>query len=224
VKFDADLLRELREHTRSFIKLDLAYLAAGGAIVTALKLGRSELLEFGANAYLIAFALSVVITMDVIIESMVFQHWLAARSGSTKRPSVKAMQVLLDLQPKVHWVFVVGLILGATGFALGVEDVRKQIESRATLQESVDLFMIEKGRPPADITELRKYSSRAERAAAQLGGEAIIIEPRNTNGYKLTFAGDDHALGTEDDMVVTEDFSLRRVYERMRKPDKNGNY
>lgn len=81
MQLDADVLKDLRERTRSFIKLDLGYLAAGWAIITALKIGRSELVEFAAQVSGVAFALVLIISIDVYIDSMVFNDWLVAIHG-----------------------------------------------------------------------------------------------------------------------------------------------
>lgn len=189
MQLDADVLKDLRERTRSFIKLDRGYLAAGWAIITALKIGRSELVEFGAQVSGVAFALVLIISIDVYIDSMVFNDWLVASTSSGKREPLKRMQRLLNIQSFLHVTFVVGLIVYATGFALGSQSVRKELEARVILQEVVDSFLQKEGRSPKNIEELTKVYPRSTLAIENLAGEKVVLESTGARSYKLTFAG-----------------------------------
>jgi hypothetical protein len=148
---DTDVLKDLRDHTRSFLKLDFAYLATAGAIITTLKIARSELVDFGANLKLVVFILLAIALFDVLVNSLIFRDWFAARSGVGKRYSVKLLFGLLNTQPFIHLVFVGGLLSFATGFSSGYYDARERIKGRVLFQEQVELYMLKNGSPPNSI-------------------------------------------------------------------------
>jgi hypothetical protein len=70
--FEADVLKLLRQEARMYQKLDLAYLAAGGAIVSALKLNGYALLEFTAQIWFVLVAFFALLFADTKIKEFVF--------------------------------------------------------------------------------------------------------------------------------------------------------
>lgn len=210
---DGEVLKDLRDHTRAFLKLDLAYLAAGGAIITALKFGQNQLIEFGANVAMIVFALVFIGAVDTVIHTLVFNDWLSARTGSGKRQSSRLLRFLLDAQIFVHFIFVSSLVVVAVGFASGSQSVLTQLEARVMLQEEVELFIAQKGSPPKSMRELKATRSNLISIIEKLDGEEVRIEPTGPKSYKLTFAGWDKTLGTADDVIATQAVLLREVFE-----------
>lgn len=217
---DADLLKDLRVRAEAFIKLDLGYLAAAGAVVTLLKFGRHELIEVGAKTYLIPIAMLVLITIDVTIESIIFKDWIAARTGSIKRAPAGAIKILLGIQPILHSVFVTGLISFATGFSVGTDSSLTRLSFKADIQVAADAFVKDKSRPPNNLQELKQASISVKHAVEQLNGEQVAITPTGPKSYKLTFGGGDKSLGTEDDWNITEEVSLDLFLQRMEKRRK----
>lgn len=212
---EMEVLKDLREHTRVFLKLDLTYLAAGGAIITALKISRSELVNFSSDFVSIAFAIAFVATFDTVIFSMVFDDWLCARIGTGKRKSGNIIRLLLSIQPYLHLLFVSGLLLGAVNYAIGYHSGLKRIEGRVMLQEEVEGYMQRMESPPKSLNELKASTPRIDGVLKKLNGEDVIIEATGAKSYKLTFAGWDKVFGTQDDEFVTQDLSLRKVFESM---------
>src|SRR5450830_1952710 len=96
---EVGLLKQLREHTRLFLKLDFTYLGAAGAIITALKFGRGELMELGSQWSAIGYAFILLAVVDTLIHSIVFNDWFIASTGTGKRRSPKLIEVLLEFQP-----------------------------------------------------------------------------------------------------------------------------
>lgn len=217
VPFEADVLKELREYTRVFLKLDFAYLVAVGAIVTTLKISRGELIEFGANLFFVAIFLAFLGITDTFIDSVVFNDWLSARTGAGKRQSPKFLRAILDLQPLLHMFFVIGLCLGAVSFSYGFQNSRTRVEGRVLLQEAVEWYMKKTGSPPKSLGELQSaiHPLAHERVLAKLDGEGAKVEATGPKSYKITFAGWDKAFGTADDEIVTQDLQLRQVFSNL---------
>lgn len=213
--FDVETLKELREHTRLFLKLDLAYLVAGGAIVTALKIGRGELIEFGAALEFVVFAFVALGLIDTIIDSLVFNDWLSARTSEGKRQPTRLIRILLGIQPTLHLFFVAGLLIWFVGFAKGAQDSITRIEGRVMFQEEVELYLKETGSPPRSLEELKAANRRINGVLAKLDGESVTVEATGPESYRITFGGWDKTVGTQDDEVVTQEFLLRKAFEHL---------
>lgn len=221
--FDAEILKELREYTRTFLKLDLAYLVAGGAIVTALKISRGELIEFGASLRFVAAALLILGLIDVSIDSLVFNDWLSARTGIGRRTSGKLLARLFDVQPWFHFVFIAGLTAYAFGFASGAHDARTRIEGRVLFQEQVEQYVQKNGLAPKSLKEMDTVSPIAKVILSKLDGEGVRVESTGPKTYKITFAGDDKTFETADDVTATQDFILRKAFDSLfNEPVKDG--
>ena len=219
---DTETLKELREQTRLFLKLDLAYLAAGGAILTALKVGRSELLELGAHLLVVVSVLGVVSLVDVVIDSLVFSDWFSARTEITKRRSPRLIGVLMGAQPFFHFCFVATLLSFAVGYSSGVTHARAQIEGRVMVQEAVEAFMRRTGAPPKSFQELQNSERGMTAILLRLDGEGVKVEATGPKSYRITFAGWDKTFGTDDDEVVTQELSLRKVFDSLSSESKPG--
>lgn len=208
--FDAETLKELRDSARVYQKLDLTYLAAGGAIVTALKLSNNALLEVGARQSVIVLAFLTLLAADTFIEQFVFSEWLAAKTNATKRHANGFIKGLVALQPLFHLIFIGLVISGALGFAKGFTSFQDTIRARAAIQDATEIFLSERRRLPNSIEELVAFSPRVSRPYETLEHQPIRFEPDPKDQYRIVFSGQDNVLGTEDDDVVT---SLVRLTE-----------
>ncbi|MDO8293288.1 MAG: hypothetical protein Q7T29_10575 [Gallionella sp.] len=209
--FDADTLKELRESARVYQKLDFVYLAAGGAIVTALKLNSDGLLEFAAQIWAVVIAFVILLAVDTFIEQFVFSEWIAAKTNANKRYSVRSVRIALDIQPFLHLVFLGGVIFGVLGFSMGVTSVRDTLRAQAEIQNATELFVAKKQRPPASIEELIFVVPYADHLHKVLNHQPIHFETDNKESYKIIFADEDGVLGTADDQVVTSAVKLKNI-------------
>lgn len=209
--FDADTLKELRDNARVYQKLDLTYFAAGGAIVTALKLQDDALLEFGARQWVVVVAFLILLAADTFIEQFVFSEWLAAKTNATKRRAIRLVKGVIGLQPLLHLIFIGCVISGALGFARGATDFRDIIRARAAIQDATEVFLSEKKRLPNSIEELVASSPRASRWYGTLEHQPIRFEPDPKDRYRIVFSGRDKVFGTEDDDVVTSLVKLTKL-------------
>lgn len=211
--FDADTLKELRDTARVYQKLDLTYLAAGGAIVTALKLHDDALLEFGARQWVVVITFLLLLAADTFIEQFVFSEWLAAKTNATKRHAIQFVKGVISLQPFLHLIFISGVISGTLGFAKGATDFRDIIRARAGIQDATEVFLSERKRLPNSIDELINSSPRLFRLYDALKHQPIRFEPDSKNQYRIVFSGEDKVFGTEDDDVVTSLVKLTKLLD-----------
>lgn len=211
--FDADTLKELRENARVYQKLDLAYLAAGGAIVTALKLNNDALLDFAAQLWAVVISFLILLAVDTFIEQFIFAEWIAAKTNAKKRRKIRSIVIALDAQPFLHLLFVSGVIAGVLGYSLGVTSVHDEFSARAWIQDETESFIAIKHRPPASIEELIAVFPYTSHRYNILKHEPIHFETDKKSKYRITFAGEDGLIGTADDVVVTSALKLRRVID-----------
>jgi hypothetical protein len=220
ISLDSDILKELREHSRTFVKLDFAYLIASGAIFTALKITRPELIQVGAQMSTIAHAFILLAFFDTMIDAIVFNDWFASRTNEIRRTSTIVIKFLLQIQPFLHLTFVTSMIVYFTGFSTGASSALNQIEGRVLLQEEVEAFIQKTGAAPRSLSELGAYSKKVKPVLEKLNGEDVKIEATGPKSYRIIFAGWDKSFGTDDDEVVTQEFLLRKAYQQM-IPDSN---
>jgi hypothetical protein len=209
--FDADTLKELRENARVYQKLDLAYLAAGGAIVTALKLHNNALFEFGARLWIVVVAFLILFAADTFIEQFVFGEWIAAKINAKKRHTMRSVVGALGVQPFLHLIFVSGVIAGVLGYSMGVTSVQDERRAQAGIQDATESFIVIKRRPPASIEELIAVFPFTSHFYDILKHQPIHFETDNKDKYRIIFAGEDAVIGTTDDKVVTSAFKLRMI-------------
>lgn len=61
-------------------KLDLAYIAAGGAIVTMFKLNSSDIIEVTAQYWSVAILVLCLLAYDTFLEKRIFLDWIACKT------------------------------------------------------------------------------------------------------------------------------------------------
>lgn len=209
--FDADTLKELRENARVYQRLDLAYLVAGSAIVTALKLNNNALLEFAAQLWAVVIAFLIFFAVDTYVEQFVFSDWIAAKISSKKRRSIRFIKRALGIQPAFHLMFICLVISGALGFSIGVARFRDEFRALAGIQDATELFIATKQRPPASIAELIAETPVTSHWHDVLKRQPIRFEADSKEIYRIFFAGKDGMFGTPDDEIVTSVVKLRKI-------------
>jgi hypothetical protein len=217
----ADSLKDLRENARRYLRLDLGYLAAAGAIVTALKFGRSEIIEVAAGVWFIGFAYILLILVDTSIEVLLLKEWIHTQIGSAKRMSAEKVMKALGWQPALHALFLSSIVVWGIGFSMGSTDALNAFRARVAIQDELDIFIAKVGRVPNSIEELRNGNDRIDSALRKLGEEPIWIEKGIGNKYKLIFSGDDRRFGTRDDEVVTPELPLREILKSRESRNKH---
>lgn len=212
-----ELVKDIREDARLFIKLDLAYLAAGGAIVTALKISRYELIEFIAALQAVGIAYVALLVLDVLANSLIYREWVAARLDHAEQMSVAVIAGVIHVEMFFHLLFVAGVVVAVIAYSGGYSEANDEIRARVHVQDEFDAFVSSAGRLPTSLDEVRKLRPSIGQWLDRLGDEPIAFEKSGTKGYRLTFAGRDKVLGTVDDFVGTPELPLRRTWEAMQQ-------
>ncbi|MCQ3031401.1 hypothetical protein NLO88_12095 [Pseudomonas syringae] len=220
--FDDRALLTIRENVEAFKKLDLAYIAAGGAIVTAFKLSSTDIIEMTAQLWIAVLAILALLAYDTVLERVLFLDWIASQQQSGKRLSSKVIIGAISAQPIIHLMFISALVTFGLGYAVGSNSMMQIYKSEASIQVAVELFLIKEKRLPSGIEELEskypyttKYFELIGRSEIRLESSADTVEK-----YRLTFPGSDGKIGTSDDETVTAAINLRKMYENMRSSKK----
>lgn len=203
----------LNDHSKNFIKLDIGYLAAAGAIFTALKITRPELVEVGATVAPAVYSFCFILYLDIISYESTLKNLISARNGSKENRLSKPKLILIHNQAYIHAVFLTFLLVGSTAFYQGANSYRVTMESRATIQDSLELFIRQKGRIPSSSKELLAHSRIPESLLEKSGNEPFAIKSSKSNSYTLIFAGRDMQLGSKDDDLYDEKISIREINE-----------
>jgi hypothetical protein len=109
---------ELLSHAKTILKLDLSYLFASIAILTALNIQGADL----ASPALLRLAeqFSMLLTFDTVV-FLANQHDWMARNGSQKwRIPGFLLSLAARLQPVFHLLFITGAIMYGLGYASGM--------------------------------------------------------------------------------------------------------
>lgn len=219
--FDADVLKEIRDHVRTFVKLDLAYLAAFGVVITALKIGRNELIDITAFLWpMIVVPYVLVCFVDIGLDTVLFKIWLKSRISNKKVEFSKIIQRLLDLQPVFHTIFFCGLIFIGVSIAKIKHEIFSDMDARASIQESVESYILTKGSAPKSIDELKNADKYLEKALNKLGSEGVKIEVVPGLKYQILFGGYDKKFGTEDDIIANNNLQLREFLLKIKKDNE----
>lgn len=220
--FDGGALLTIRERMGAFQKLDLAYIAAGGAIVTAFKLSSSDIIEMTAQLWVAVLAILVLLAYDTILEKVIFLDWIASQQKNSKRLSSKMIVGAISAQPIIHLVFISALVIGGLGYALGSNNRMQIYKGEAAIQVAVENFLIKENRLPSSIEELESKSPYTTKYFELIGRSEIRIESstETVEKYRITFPGSDGKIGTPDDETVTAAIDLTKMYEEMRSSKK----
>ena len=216
---NVETLKELREQSRLFIKLDFLYLAALGAVFTALKFGVNDFIDVATNFHYLGWMLVALVVLDGYSHGIVFNDWFSASSGVGIRQMPKLIHLVFKVQNWLHTIFVAGVIYFAVSWAfaygLGKCEAIAEIEKTVLLQEQVELYIKSNGSPPKSLDELRNSSARIDLILDGIRGGPVKIDALGSKNYKITYAGNDGFFGTSDDRTDTHDILLRESFTKI---------
>lgn len=197
-----------------FLKLDLGYVVAAGAIFTGLKLEIDDLLiNFGIiTAIPVIFSLLVIV--DAVIYSTLYEKWAKLNQRPFERWQERVLGVLMCLQVPFHLFFFVGLLTALTAFGRGSFDQIKELEAKARIQRAINLVIARTDKVPTTTSALPQ-SEYFQAAIEKLGPENIRITATGGTSYTLTFAGKDRKFGTPDDDEYTDKLSAVEIFETL---------
>ncbi|WP_454863293.1 hypothetical protein [Pseudomonas hormoni] len=215
--FDSETLLTLRESSRVYQKLDLAYLTAAGTIVTALKLSNDAIIELSAGLTYGAIAFIILLAFDTHTEQMIYKDWIESKKDSNKRTKTKFIQACSSLQPLFHIVFLSSILMYYLGAANGITNFRNDMSSRASIQTLTSLFFYKNSRAPESIEELIAFDPYAGELHAKIGREPVNFITDKETKYQIIFSGSDKILGTTDDIKADGNFDIRKILEEAKK-------
>lgn len=215
--FDSETLLSLRESSRVYQKLDLAYLTAAGTLITALKLSNNAIIELGAGLTFAGFAFIILLAFDTLTEQMIYKDWIESKKNSNKRTKTKSIQGCLSAQPLFHVIFITALLAYHLGMANGITDYQKNMSTRASIQTSTSLFFYKNSRAPESIEELIAFDPHVGDLHAKIGGEPVVFTANKEKKYEIIFAGSDKVLGTADDIKADGDFQIQKILDELKK-------
>ena len=217
-QLDATALLIIKERVSAFQKLDLTYIAAGGAIVTAFKLSSNDLIEITAQLWIVVVAVLILLTYDTILEKVIFSDWIASQQQRKKRLAHKTLIRAISAQPWMHLAFICGLMIFGLGYAQGSSGAMRIFKGEAAIQSVIESFLLKEKRLPVSLEELEIKFPYIKEHIDLVGRSEIRIEG-STNAaekYRLTFPGNDRKIDTPDDQVITHGINLTKIYEEMR--------
>lgn len=217
--FDSETLSSLRESARLYQKLDLAYLAAAGTIITALKVSNDTIIEISAGFSYGAFAFVILLAIDTHTEQTIHKDWIESRKNSNTRQSTKTIQRLLAAQPKCHFLFLSCIIMFYMGFANGITDFKKTMSTRATIQTYTSIFFYNHSRPPKNIDELISIHPEVKALHQSIGLEPVVFSSDKDTKYKMVFSGKDKKLDTPDDVITNGNLTIQSILDEQKKSE-----
>ncbi len=213
----SEQLVSFRDDARIFLKLDLLYLASGGAVIAALKFNRYELPsllgDFSLMGVIVAFLL--LCFFDARSAEGFQNEWIAVTIGSGKRQHANKLVWWARHQTAFHFLFIAVVVTGAVAFAHGMTYQRENFAAKARIQKYVTFFIGRHGRPPNDIEELRTAYPIIKTSVDTLGSETVVLVHLGGTKYKLIFAGRDKQIGTDDDEEASDEIDFNEAYERL---------
>ncbi|CRM94996.1 hypothetical protein [Pseudomonas sp. 22 E 5] len=215
--FDSETLLELRESSRVYQKLDLAYLTAAGTFVTALKLSNNAIIELGAGLTYAGFAFIILLAFDTLTEQLIHKDWIESKKSQNKRTNTKLIQGCLSAQPLGHFMFISLLLTYHLGLANGITDFQKNMSTRASIQNLTSSFFYKHSRAPQSIEELIAFDSQVGDLHAKIGREPVSFKANKEKKYDIIFAGSDKILGTADDIKADGDFQIQKILDELKK-------
>lgn len=213
---DASAAKELLDHSRLFLKLDLGYLVAAGAVFTGLKLEVNDVLGNFGTFRLLVFAFAVLVAVDAAIYSGLYGNWARLLTKAPSKQSRPLMRVTPQVQILLHTIFFTGLVSFLSGYAQATFDGMRELEAKARIQLGVDLTIARTGEVPATLSALPQVPLY-QRAIEKIGAHNICIKSTGQTTYVLTFAGEDGMFDTADDDDYTEQDSVRQLYDAIFK-------
>jgi hypothetical protein len=210
-----DVIKDLRDQARTYFTLDLTYIAAIGAGITAFKLERPAIFEYIASGAGIAQALFVLIIFDAMLGSWLTEQWVDAKRGRLGYGHSLVARILAAAQPIVHACFVVFTLTTVVSRTEGFYRELWIERAEADLQEKVEQFRVINKHYPTSIDELEPQKPYLASVLSQLKGEHFEYHKVGDNDYQLTFKRAERGAG--DDHVATHEFQLRPIVDAVEK-------
>lgn len=209
-----EILKELRDTARSFVKLDLLYIAAIGTVITLLKLERPEIYEFAVSFDVLGYVLCGLVALDGLGEAALMRQWVRASAGDTNLLPTWFVIRINEAETFAHVIFLVMAVSGVFAYSAGYVESGKHLPSIADVQDQIDGFVSQQSRSPATLDELIAVRPKAKTILLRLAGEPIRYEKTGEKTYRITFAGNDKILGTEDDIELNGEVNLRKILRK----------
>lgn len=217
---DASAAKELLDHSRLFLKLDLGYLVAAGAVFTGLKLEVNDVLGNFGTFRLLVLAFALLVAMDAANYSGLYASWARLLTKSPENHDAPILRVAPRVQILLHTGFFVGLVGFLSGYAQATFDGMRELEAKARIQLAVDLTIARTGKVPTTLSALPQVPLY-QNAIAKIGDNNIRIKATSGTTYVLTFAGEDGVFDTADDDDYTDKESARQLYDAMFKKKRD---
>lgn len=208
--------KDLLDHARQFLRLDLAYVVALGAAITVLQLNGRDLLDIANEWKQVAQTYAYLLLFDSALYAWLFALWVGLPGVASFTP-YRLHRWFMVAQPIAHAFFIVATVTGAAAYAGGMGSAYAEYDAMADVQSRVELFIAQHGRVPAAVGELGG-SVGLKRSLNVLGGASMIrIEGDPKRKYKITFALRDRVFGTDDDEVLDSTTDANATLEKMKR-------
>ena len=209
-----DVLKDLRDHARTYFKLDLTYVAAIGAALATVKFARPAMFESIASLANYGYVLIALILFDTFIAAWLTDEWFDVKCGLGEGMP-RFSRLLARAQPVAHAVFITTLLMlviaRSEGFYAAIWIRRAEVE----LQDSVERFALHTKRYPASFDELEREDQSVASIVVRLKGEQFSYERIGDHDYRLTFKH--HQGGYPENRVATHEFQLQPILEEVEK-------
>jgi hypothetical protein len=202
--------KDLLDHSRIFLKADLAYLVGLGAAATAFQLSANDfVLHIGTFAYF-PWVFCVIAMLDAVIYSHRYSRWINPGPSKWSLFSDSVLHMMSTCQTIYHALFLTFLVVGLAAYAQGQGRAYAEIDAMAQLQTAVEIHILETGQTPKAIDDL-KQTDATLKAIYLIGKNLIKIEKPANLKYRILLAGRDGKLGTPDDAEITPEVKLRGI-------------
>jgi hypothetical protein len=177
--------KEIKSDARYYLRLDLAYVAALAAAIGLLKLRPGQLPATLSELSVPAIGFGVLLACDTFLYREASEHWIAAKLGQRAVLPGSLLIRVAKAQPTLHFIFVLAIVLGAFGYATGVNSHLQTLRDEARLQTELDLFNDRIHRYPTSLTELQASDERVADILHALRDSNLRYEAVGTGGYRL---------------------------------------
>ena len=218
-----ELIKELRESARMYLRLDLTYLAAVGVFITVLRINHTGAIRFVASTpmHLIIILYVFRFFLDTELYASLIRGLLSPEYNSTSHRAKQTLHLwYLKTQPYFHYFLILLCIAGGQGAADEHTEFRSKLNNRVLIQYQIDRFIYQYKRVPESLEDIRKVQPSINRLIMSLGDEPVLIEKEEKPlSYRVTFGGTDMKIGTEDDCVGTSDSPLSQLQSALENED-----
>ena len=212
-----DVLKELADRARSYFKLDLTYVGAAVALITALKIERPLVFETIGNAAQVAHWLFVLMVFDTFAGVWISDEWTDVKRGRAPSGVRSTIALWLSrLQPIAHCFFIIMVLTTVVGRSEGRVYGLSVYRAEATLQNDIESFAVTHKRYPSSISDLQQDDPTVSDVLSKLEEEPFSYETVGDHDYRLTFK---RGKWHYKDEVATHELQLQQIIEELEKTD-----